>query len=296
MAIVLQESLRAAFYAPFYAAFARGAYAAEGVEVRMVSAPSPAVAATSLLAGAADLCWGGPMRVMATYESNPACDLVCFGEAVTRDPFLLLGRAPNPGFQLADLAGLRLGSVAEVPTPWLCLQQDLRDAGVDPDAIARVADRDMAANVAALRAGTLDVVQVFEPFAAALETEGAGHVWYAAARRGPTAYTCFYAPRATIAAQRPGFGAMVRGLGATLTWIATATPDEIAATVAPWFPDTPPALLARAYARYQALGVWGRTPALDPAGYARLRASLVSGGFVAAGVPFDRAVDNTLAA
>jgi hypothetical protein len=41
MAIVLQETLRAVFYAPFYAALALDAYAQEGVEVRFVSSPTP---------------------------------------------------------------------------------------------------------------------------------------------------------------------------------------------------------------------------------------------------------------
>ena len=42
MAIVLQETLRAVFYAPFYAALALGAFAEEGLEVRLVTAPTPA--------------------------------------------------------------------------------------------------------------------------------------------------------------------------------------------------------------------------------------------------------------
>jgi NitT/TauT family transport system substrate-binding protein len=295
MAIILQESLRAAFYAPFYAALARGAYAAAGVEVRFTSAPSPAQAATSLLAGAADVCWGGPMRVMATYQANPGCDLVCFAEVVTRDPFLLIGRTPNPGFRMADLLEARLGSVSEVPTPWLCLQDDLRRAGIAPERVNRVADRGMAENCAALRAGTLDVVQAFEPFAATLVAEGAGHVWYAAAARGPTSYTTFYARRPVMAAKREAFRRMVRAIQATQTWLAGADGAEIAATVASYFPDVPHAILAAAYDRYKALGIWGRDPILPRAGYERLRASLVSGGFVTAGASFEQAVDNSLA-
>ena len=33
---------------------------------------------------------GGPMRVMETYHKLADCDLVCFGEVVTRDLFLLM--------------------------------------------------------------------------------------------------------------------------------------------------------------------------------------------------------------
>jgi hypothetical protein len=53
--------------------------------------------------------------------------------------------------------------------------------------------------------------------------------------------------------------------------------------------------LEGAIVRYRALGVWGRDPILPRAGYERLAAGLVSGGFVTAAVPFERAVDNSLA-
>ena len=56
------------------------------------------------------------MRVMETYQALPGCDIVCFAEVVTRDPFVLLGRRPNPGFVPADLAALRLATVSGVPT------------------------------------------------------------------------------------------------------------------------------------------------------------------------------------
>ena len=94
--------------------------------------------------GAVDVCWGGPMRVMQAYQQNPGCDLVCFAEVVTRDPFLLLGREPSPGFAPRDLLGVRVATVSEVPTPWMCLQEDLRRAGLAPADLSRVADRTMA--------------------------------------------------------------------------------------------------------------------------------------------------------
>jgi hypothetical protein len=57
MTVVVQETLRAVFYAPFYAALALGAYAAEGVEVRLVSAPRPSSAADGLFDGSVDVTW-----------------------------------------------------------------------------------------------------------------------------------------------------------------------------------------------------------------------------------------------
>ena len=53
-------------------------------------------------------------------------------------------------------------------------------------------------SVKALKAGEVDVIQVFEPFPSLLLADKAGHVWYEAARRGPTSYTTFYTRRGTL--------------------------------------------------------------------------------------------------
>lgn len=296
MAIVLQESLRAVFYAPFYAALAQGAFAREGVDIRFASAPRPGDAALGLFDGTVDVCWGGPMRVMETYQKRADCDLVSFAEVVTRDPFLLVGRGDRAGFSPADLVNLRLGSVSEVPTPWMCLQEDVRRAGEDPVYIDLVPDRPMADNVAALRAGDVDVVQLFEPFVSELLENPEFRIWYAQADRGPTSYTTFYARRPTLTTRRDELLRMVRAIARTQTWVAAATGSEIAQAITAYFPDIPAPRLAAACARYKALGIWGTTPMLPRAGYDRLLASLVSGSFVSPGTPFDVAVDNSLAA
>lgn len=295
MAIILQEPLRALFYAPFYVALARGAFAAEDVKIRFTSSPNPNDTALRVMNSTVDVSWGGPMRVMETYQKLPGCDIVCFCEVVTRDPFLLMGREPRPNFKLADLASVRLATVSEVPTPWLCLQHDLRLAGIDPAGIARVADQTMVANMAALKAGQVDVIQVFEPFPSLLLAEGAAHIWYEAARRGPTSYTTFYTRRGTLASRRDELLRMTRAIDRTEKWLAKANGADIAKAIAGYFIDLPLAILVAACTRYKVLGIWGATPLLPRAGYDRLRDGLVSGGFVSPGATFETAVDNTLA-
>src|SRR5271166_6237036 len=189
VAIRLSENFRALFYAPFYAAHAIGAYQAEGVEVELLSSPDPARTAAALRNGEVDAMWGGPLRVMRAHAQDPEADSVCFCDVIARDPFFIIGREPRADFRIAELSGVRFGSVAEVPTPWLCLQHDLRQAVVDPMTLNRISDASMANNAAALRAGSLDAVQLFQPYAEELIASGAGHLWYAAADRGLTAYT-----------------------------------------------------------------------------------------------------------
>jgi NitT/TauT family transport system substrate-binding protein len=89
--------------------------------------------------------------------------VVCFAEVVCRDPFSIVGQYPNPGFRLADLAQMRIATVSEVLTPWLCLQEDLRQAGIDPARFDRIADRGMAENLNTLSEGRIEAAQFFEP-------------------------------------------------------------------------------------------------------------------------------------
>jgi NitT/TauT family transport system substrate-binding protein len=294
MAIILQESLRGLFYAPYYAALALGAYEQEGVEVQFAAAPGFGNAPNGLFDGSTDVAWGGPMRVNQLYEQHADCDLVCFGEAVTRDPFMLVGREPRPDFAMTDLADARIATVSEVPTPWLCLQHDLRLAGIDPTSLNRVADRSMAENMAALRTGSVDAVQLFEPFAEELLSEGAFHLWYAAASRGPCSYTTFYARRGALAAKRDELRRLVRGLYRTQKWLYAQPVEALADAVQSYFPAVPRSRIMVALARYKALGIWGRNPILPRAGYERLKDGMVSGGFVK-GTDYAIAVDNTLA-
>ncbi|HVH80907.1 MAG TPA: ABC transporter substrate-binding protein [Stellaceae bacterium] len=255
MTLVLQESLRGLFYAPYYAALALGAYEQEGVEVRFTPASDFGAAPDALFSGATDVAWGGPMRVNQFYEQRADCDLVCFGEAVTRDPFLLIGRKPHPDFAITDLAEARIATVSEVPTPWLCLQHDLRLAGIDPGRIDRIADGTMAGNMAALRTGSIDVVQLFQPLAEELIEEGAGHLWYAAADRGPCSYTTFYARRSVLVAKRDEFRRLLRGLYRTQKWLHAQPIETLAEVVQPYFPAAPRPRLTAALGRYKALGI-----------------------------------------
>lgn len=293
--LTLSENFRALFYAPFYAAFAIGAYEAEGVAVELRASTDPAGTTAELLAGKVDAMWGGPLRVMLTHAADPSVDTVCFCDVIVRDPFFIVGRTPRPDFRLADLAAVRFASVSEVPTPWVCLQDDLRGAGIDPASLNRISGPSMAENTQALRAGTLDAAQMFQPYAETLIAEGAGQIWYAAASRGLTAYTTLVARRATLLARRDEFVAVVRGMRRALQWMAATPAAEAARTLAAFLPDVPLPVLAAAIERYRALGLYTTDPVMPREGFDRLQAAMLSAGVLDHCIPFETCVDNSLA-
>lgn len=295
MRLRLYENYRFVLYAPFYAAHAIGAYGVEGLEVELSPSPGVGKAEEALLDGAVDVLWAGPMRVIKHHDDNPGSPLVCFAEIVCRDPFSIVGRYPNPGFQLADLATMRFATVSEVPTPWLCLQQDLRQAGIDPDRLDRIGGRSMAENLAALRDGSLDAAQLFEPVVEEALATGAGHLWHAASSRGRTSYTAFVTTRERLLRDAEPLLRMVRAIYRTQRWLRANPAVLVAETIASYFPALERGVLAGAVARYQVQGVWGGDPVLPEVGFDRLRRSLVSGGFISRAVPYQDCVDNNLA-
>jgi NitT/TauT family transport system substrate-binding protein len=293
--ITLSENFRALFYTPFYAAHAIGAYEAEKVGVRLRDSPDPAATAADLRAGRIDVMWGGPLRVVLTHAADPASDVVCFCDVVARDPFFIIGREPRPDFRPCDLQGVRFASVAEVPTPWLCLQDDIRRDGADPAALNRTTGPSMAENAASLRAGKLDAVQLFQPYAEELLQSGAGHLWSAAADRGLTAYTTLVTRRSVLTTRRDELAAMVRAMDHTLRWIAGTPGSEIARALARFFPDVPAPIYAAAIDRYRALNLYAVDPMTKREGVQRLQEAMRSGGVLDRIVPFEQVVDNSLA-
>jgi NitT/TauT family transport system substrate-binding protein len=239
--------------------------------------------------------WGGPLRVMMVHDQEPGADLVCFCDVVARDPFFIIGATPRPQFKFADLGGLRFATVSEVPTPWICLADDLRRAGVDPARLDRISDRTMDQNEAGLRSGRVDAIQVFQPHAERLITSGAGHVWYAAATRGLTAYTTLVTRRSVLAERGEELLRMTRALYRTLGWFAKAPADEIVRAVKQYFPDVEPAIFAGAIDRYRTLGLWASDPVIRREGYDRLHAAMRSAGVLGRDIAFDACADTQLA-
>jgi len=251
-----------------------------------------------LLDGSIDISWGGPMRVMKAHDDDPRSPMVCFCEVAARDPFCLVGKTDRlkgdpSAFRLADLPRRKVGIVSEVPTPWLCLQHDLRLQGVDPATLTCVTGRTMADNLAALGRGELDVAQMFEPYASMALQAGAGEILYAANARGPTVYTTFLASRESIRRNRAAFDAMVRATRRTLSWVAEHNGVELADAVAPYYPHVARELLAGSLERYHDAGLWARTPDVSRQGFTRLADSLKSGGFISRSHVYEDCVDQS---
>ncbi|MEL0105699.1 MAG: ABC transporter substrate-binding protein [Rhodospirillaceae bacterium] len=292
MTISLYENFRGLFYAPYYAAFEIGAYDKAGVDVEFVAAKVMGEGNDAIDRGDGVVAWGGPMRVLKDHAKNPDSELISFCEVVGRDPFIILGHEPKPGFKVQDLKDLKFASFTEAPTPWNCLQEDLRRAGVDPQSLDRLAGGAQDDNIEKFLSGSLDAVQVLEPNAEKLLSEGKAHIWFEGTSRGPCSYTTFYARRSFVDEHESEMLAMVKAMAETLAWVDSVNGDEIAKTIKKYFPDEDSALLGRALERYRKGQLWNKTPAFSRAGLERLHDGLVSNDFIEREVSFEEIIDS----
>ena len=288
--ITIAENFRGLFYVPFYVLRERALARELGLDVHWLPPGSPGGAIDDVKSGKIDLTWGGPMRVMIDHDTTPddAHRLLSLSEAVGRDPFCLIAREPN--LSLTDLPALRLSIVKEVPTPWLCLQADLRDQGISvPQQL--ITTWSMQEQLHALANNQVDVIQSFEPFVTQALLDG-GHLLYEASLRGPTVYTGFITSRATLAARHKEVVALDAALAQALSWMREAGAEAAAELVKGYFPELTHHQLTSASTRYLERGVWSDSTTINRTGFERLSESFFRGGAIRAPANYESCVFN----
>lgn len=215
---------------------------------------------------------------------------LAFGQIVARDPFVLIGRHPDPTFRFQNLRGKRLAVAHEVPTPWMTFQDDLTRAGIDPASLDIAPPGPMETAPARLAANEIDVAQVLEPIASGAVASGTAHIWHRFAQRGDIGYTSFYTTRAYLDGNPETCAALLAGIAPALAALAREPASRIAAELAPLFPGVPQPVLGDAVSGYQASNLWPRQTAIPPSAFVRLKAALLSGGLIARDIPHDHII------
>ena len=288
--ITLYENLRTIVYAPFYLADRRGFWSEEGLEVAIRLSPNPVETAEGLMAGRADISWGGPMRVMLHHDRDPNCQLVAFGQVVARDPFVLIGRRPNPEFHFRDLLDQRIAIAEEVPTPWMTFRDDLTRAGIDLSQLNIADNAAMTTFPDLIATGKVDVAQVLEPVAATAISEGRAHIWHRFANRGDIGYTSFYTTRTYLQDHLDNCQKLLSGIERALEALAKELCVDIASELSDLFPDVPTPILATAIGGYQSSNLWPRQSDLSVAAFVRLKSALLAGGLISRDISYDNVV------
>jgi len=284
------------FYAPLAAGVTLGHFAKEGLDVTVRSAAAFGKGTIpALLDGDIEISLGGLMRSFDLAERTGQI-IVHFAEVCSRNGFFLLSRTPRPDFRWQDLVGTTVISFAEAPTPWQCMLTVLRRNGVDPARVRIERERPVAEAVAAFRAGQGDFLEQTQPIAEQLVDEGVAH--YAASMgraTGPVPFTSYMTTPEFLDRAPEVVRAFTRAVYETQRWLGAHDAVEVAAAIAPTFPEIDAPMLARIVTRYLEQHTWSREPLLGRPGYDYLEQILLDGGFIARRHAYDKLVDTSCA-
>ena len=289
------EPFRSVFYAPQFVTLYGGHFAAEGLDVEIRTSGGGVITTGALLDGTAQICLGGIMRSLDLADRGQPF-LPHFAEVNSRNGFFLLSRRPRPGFAWADLSGRTLLGFAEAPTPWQCLLTVLRRHGVDPGSVRIERTLPVAEAVAAFRADRADFLEAGQPVTEQLLDAGEAHLVASMGEAtGPVPFSSYMTTGRFLREQRDTVVRFTRALYRAQRLMATAADDEIAALIAPAFPDIASEVRRRAVARYLGQATWARHPVLTVAGYEYLQTILLDGGFIRRRHRYEDLVDDAVA-
>jgi NitT/TauT family transport system substrate-binding protein len=293
--LVVYEPFRSIFYAPQFVTLYGGHFAAEGFDVEVRTAGGSVTSAGALVDGAAQVSLGGVMRSLDLVDRGGP-PLIHFAEVNSRNGFFLLSRKAEPRFAWSQLVGRTVLSFAEAPTPWQCMLTVLRRNGVDPATVRIERTLPVAEAVAAFKAGRADYLETGQPFAEILLAGGAAHLAASMGEAtGPLPFSSYMTTAEYLRTEREALTRFTRAVYRAQQWMAHAAAAEVAALIAPAFPDVAADVRVAVVGRYLAQGTWAVDPILRAPGYEYLQQILLDGGFIQRRHRYEDLIDTSIA-
>lgn len=293
----LHEVTRSVFYAPQYIAMSLGYFEEEGLHVEITTSGGSEKAMTALLSGSADLCLAGPETGVYVMNEGKEDHPVIVGQLTKRDGSFLIAREPAEHFSWDDLKGKtiiggRAGGMPIMTLRWVMANNGLID-GENCTIIDSIQFNLMAG---AFEGGEGDYVTLFEPTATEFQKAGKGYiVANIGLESGEVPYTCYFASQKMIKEHPERIEAFLRAIYKAQQWIETASDEEAAKAMQPYFPDASLESLMAVVKSYRETDSWKKDPIMQEADYERLLTVIDFNGELTGRPDFNKLVDNTFA-
>ena len=294
--ITVSEVTHSVFYAPQYAAIALGYFEDEGLDVELINGEGADKVMTAVVAGQVDIGLAGPEAAIYVYNEGKEDYAKVFAQLTKRDGSFIMGRTQDDDFSFADLKGKHLLGGRKGGVPYMTLEYVLKNNGVQPSDLNLDTSIQFANMAGAFAGGTGDYVTLFEPTASLFEQEGKGYVLASVGQEsGEIPYTAYFANSSYIEKNPEVIQKFTNAIARAQQWITTATPKEIAQTIADFFPDTDLEILEKVAKRYQEIDAWNETPFMTEDAFNRLQDVMEEAGELTQRADYSKLVDNSYA-
>lgn len=168
----------------------------------------------------------------------------------------------------------------------------LKKNGIDPAADLNI-DQSITFGLtaAAFTSSDADFTVEFEPFATLLEQEGSGYVVASLGEAsGYVPYTSYSAPASYLADHPDVIQCFTNAIQKGLDYVNSHSAEEIAAVIAPQFPETDEATIATIVERYLEQDTWKADTVFEESSFDLLQNILAEAGELEEYVPYDKLV------
>ena len=294
--VTLNEVAHSIFYAPQYAAIELGYFEEEGIDLILVNGFGADKTMTALLSGEADIGFMGSEASIYTYSGGAADAPVNFAQLTQRAGNFLVAREELPDFQWTDLIGQDVLGGRKGGMPEMVFEYILMENGIDPSQVNINQSIDFGSTAAAFSGGQGTFTVEFEPSATALEQAGVGYVVASLGTdSGYVPYTAYCAKESFLQENPELIQGFVNALQKGMDFVNTHTPEEIAAVIAPQFPETDEETITTIVTRYYEQDTWKEDLIFEEESFDLLQDILESAGELEERVPYDALVTTEFA-
>lgn len=181
--------------------------------------------------------------------------------------------------------------------PEMVFEYILKQNGIDPSKdLSIVQNINFGLTAGAFSGGQGDYTVEFEPFATALELEGKGYVIASLGiDSGYVPYTAYCAKKSYFADHPDILQSFTNAIQKGIDYVNSHTAEEIAAVIAPQFPETDMVHLVTIIKRYQEQDTWKQDTIFSEESFQLLQDILMEAGELKERVPYEDLVNTIFA-
>ncbi len=300
--VTIAEVTHSVFYAPQYAAITNGFFEEEGIEVDLIDAQGADKTMAALISGEADIGLMGPEASIYVYKQGSDDYAINFAQLTKRDGSFLVSREKIDDFSYDDLKGKEVLGGRAGGMPLMTLEYLLKNEGLtigtDTDNGEVNVRTDIAFGVmsGAFAAGEGDFTTAFEPTSTQLVNDGAGYIVSSVGQdAGEIPFTCYSATKSYMNDNKDLIQRFTNALYKGQQWVQTASDEEVAKAMQPFFEDSSLEVLETVAKKYKEIDAWSSDPLLKEESLNRLMDVMIEGGELDEKVPYDSIVTTDFA-
>ena len=297
VSVTLNEVAHSIFYAPMYAAIENGYFDEEGIDLTLVTGFGADKTMTAVISGEADIGFMGSESSIYTYNEGANDYVINFAQLTQRAGNFLVAREEMKDFKWTDLKGKDVLGGRKGGMPEMVFEYILKQNGIDPRTDLNINQGiDFGSTAAAFSEGSGDFTVEFEPSATALESEGQGHVVASLGTdSGYVPYTAYSAKKSYLDKNPDVIQSFTNALQKGMDFVQNHTPEEIAAVIAPQFPETDLNTITTIVTRYYDQKTWKEDLIFEKDSFELLQDILESAGELDSRTPYESLVTTEFA-